>query len=98
MPPELLAERIGHEWIDWLMIPGITNEADNPVNFAQNHNELLLLKAQEKFGSLQTLEEVHVASVALIRVALYLSHGLGADAKGISEHWLETAKSHGAKE
>jgi Fe-S-cluster containining protein len=96
--PELLAERIGQEWIDCLMIPAITDDTENPITFAQKHNDLLLLKAQEKFGSLQTFQELHEASVLIIGVALHLARGLGADTKGISEHWIENAKSHGAKE
>ena len=64
----------------------------------KKHNDLILLKVQDKFGALQTLEEVHKASVVLIGLALHLSRGLGADTKGIAEHWIETAKSHGAKE
>lgn len=96
--PELLAERIGQEWIDYLMIPEITNENQNSLTFAQKHNDLLLLKAQEKFGSIQTNQELHEASVLMISVALHLARGLGADPKGISELWIETAKSHGAKE
>ncbi len=95
---ELSAKRIGKDWIDLLMIPAITKDAENPIVFAQKHNDLLLLKAQEEFGSIQTLEELHEASVLIIAVALHLSRGLGADTKGISEHWIETAKSHGAKE
>lgn len=96
--PELLAERIGNEWMDSLMIPTITNASEDPVAFTQKHNELLLLKVQQKFGSLQTLQALHGASVLMIAVALHLARGLGADAKGISEHWIETAKSHGAME
>ena len=96
--PELLVERIGQEWIDYLMIPTITNEYEDPISFAQKHNDLLLEKVQEKFGSLQTLHELHEASVLLIGVALHLARGLGVDTKEISEHWIETAKSHGAKE
>jgi len=96
--PELLAERIGEEWIDCLMIPAITDEIQNPIAFAQKHNDLLLLKAQEKFGSVQTNQELHKASVLIMGAALHLARGLGADPKGISEHWIETAKSHGAKE
>lgn len=95
--PETLAERIGEEWIDYLTVPEINNE-NNPIAFTQKHNELLLLKAQEKFGELQTFQEVHEASVLMIAVALHLSRSLGADTKGIAEHWIETAKSHGAKE
>ncbi|WP_158837408.1 YkgJ family cysteine cluster protein [Polaribacter sp. L3A8] len=96
--PETLAERIGKSWIDALMIPDITDVIENPIDFAQQHNNLLQLKAQEEFGSLQTLEEVHKACVLVMGVALHLSRGLGADTKGIAELWIETAKSHGAKE
>nr|WP_237267395.1 YkgJ family cysteine cluster protein [Tenacibaculum todarodis] len=92
------AKKIGNDWMDLLMIPPITDETENPIIFAQKHNELLLLKAQEEFGSIQTLEELSQASTLLISVALHLSRGLGADTKGISELWIETAKSHGAKE
>ncbi|PCH74930.1 MAG: zinc/iron-chelating domain-containing protein [Flavobacteriaceae bacterium] len=96
--PEVLAERIGKEWMDCLMIPTITDAEENPVIFAQKHNDLLLLKAQEKFGSIHTLQELHEASVLLIAVALHLARGLGANTKEISEHWIATAKSHGAME
>lgn len=96
--PELLAERIGKEWIDCLMIPNINDDVENPITFAKKHNDIILLKAQEKFGSLQTLHELHEASVLIIGIALHLSRGLGADTQGISEHWIEIAKSHGALE
>ncbi|MCL7762724.1 YkgJ family cysteine cluster protein [Polaribacter sp. Z014] len=96
--PELLAERIGENWIDSLMIPEITDPIENPIEFAQKHNDLLLLKAQESFGNLQTLEQVHKACVLIMGVALHLSRGLGADTKGIAELWIETAKKYGAKE
>ena len=96
--PEILAARIGEEWIDCLMLPPINNDAENPITFAQKHNDLLLLKAQEKFGNLKTPQELHEASVLIMGVALHLAKGLGADTKEISEHWIETAKSHGAKE
>lgn len=96
--PEILAERIGKEWIDCLMIPEITNEIDNPSSFIHKHNDLLLLKAQKKFGSLQTNKELQEASVLMIGVALHLARGLGANTKEIAEHWIKTAKSYGAKE
>ena len=95
---QLSVIRIGEEWMNCLMVPEITIDAENPTTFAQKHNDLLLQKAQEEFGNIQTLEEFHEASVLLIAVALHLSRGLGADTKGISEHWVEIAKSHGAKE
>ena len=96
--PEVLVEKIGNEWLDSLMIPDIKEDTENPVTFAEKHNNLLLLKAQEQFGSLQTLQELHEAAVLMIGVALHLAKGLGADTKGISEHWIEIAKNHGAKE
>ena len=96
--PEVLVEKIGNEWLDNLMIPDIKEDTENPVTFAEKHNNLLLLKAQEQFGSLQTLQELHEAAVLMIGVALHLAKGLGADAKEISEHWIEIAKNHSAKE
>ncbi|MBL4746825.1 MAG: YkgJ family cysteine cluster protein [Flavobacteriaceae bacterium] len=96
--PDVLAERIGKEWMDCLMIPNINDASENPITFTQKHNDLLLLKAQEQFGTIQTLQELHEASVLLIAIALHLAKGLGADAKEISEHWIATAKSHGAME
>lgn len=96
--PENLAKRIDQKWMDSLMIPKITDNLENPILFAKKHNNLLLLKAQEEFGTLQTHNEIHNATVIIMGVALHLSRGLGADTKGIAEHWIEIAKSHGAKE
>jgi len=96
--PEIVAKRIGKEWIDYLMLPTLDATINDPVTFAEKHNELLLLKAQEKFGTIQTNDELHEASVLLIALALHLAKALGADPKLIAEHWIETAKSHGAKE
>ena len=94
--PALMPEILGNEWIDILTIPAITVDIENPLVFAQQHSNLLLLKAQEEFSNLETLEDIHKASVLLVGLALHLSRGLGADTKGISEHWIETAKSYGA--
>lgn len=96
--PEDLAKRIGQDWIDCLMLPSITEELQNPIIFAQKHNELLLLKAQEQFGTLNTNQELHEASVLVMGIALHLAQGLGADRKSIAELWIDTAKSHGAQE
>lgn len=96
--PEDLTQRIGQEWIDCLMVPAITDEIKNPITFAHKHNELLLLKAQEKFGTLKTVQEFHEASTLIMGVAFHLARGLGADQKTIAEHWIATAKNHGAQE
>lgn len=96
--PEKLAETIGQEWIDCLMIPEISSDAEDPVRFVQKHKELLLLEVQEKFGALQTNQELHEASVLIIGIALHLARGIGANPESIAEHWINTAKKHGAQE
>jgi hypothetical protein len=80
------------------MIPEINDAIESPITFAKKHNDLLMLKAQEKFGNLKTTQELHEASILLYSVALHLARSIGADTKGISEHWIATAKSHGALE
>jgi len=96
--PEVLANRIGQEWIDCLMLPEISGDLDDPILFARKHNELLQLRAQEQFGALQTNKELHEASVLIMGVALHLARGIGADPKILAEHWIDTAKNHGAQE
>jgi len=96
--PEALADSIGQEWINLLMLPENTDDAEDPVAFARKHNDLLRLKAQEQFGNLQTNQELHEASVLIMSVALHLARGIGADPKALSEHWIATAKNHGAME
>ncbi len=95
--PEVLAKRIDQEWLDDLMLPDIA-EAEDSVSFAQKHNELLQSKAQKKFGSFQSDQEWHEASVLMMALALHLARGLGADPKILAEHWIDIAKNNGAKE
>lgn len=94
--PEVLADRIGDEWVDCLMIPEIYD--DDSIAFVEKHNELLQLKIQEEFGTSQTNQELHEASVLVMGVALHLARGLGANPKDLAELWIDTAKSHGAQE
>lgn len=94
--PEVLAERIGKEWMDCLMIPAIAEE--DPIAFVSQHNNLILAKAQDAFGALQSHEELHEASVLIMGVALHLARGLGANPKELSELWIDIAKSNGAQE
>ena len=96
--PEILADRIGQEWIDSLMIPDSMDDDNDPVLFASKHNDLLQNKAQESFGGLQTNQEFQDASVLIMGVALHLARGLGAKPEILVEHWIETAKNNGAKE
>ena len=97
-PPEKLADRIGQEWIDCLMLPDITDELDDPILFACKHNDLLQAKAQQQFGAIQTNYEIHKASVLIMGVALHLARGIGANPETLVDHWIATAKDHGANE
>ncbi|WP_298879996.1 YkgJ family cysteine cluster protein [uncultured Polaribacter sp.] len=96
--PQVVADIIGKEWMDALMLPTITKNFENPIAFAQQHNDLLLQKAQNQFGNLHTLQDLHKASVLMIAIALHLAKGLGANPKELTELWVETAKKNGAKE
>lgn len=96
--PEVLANRIGIEWIDYLMLPEISDDLEDPVSFARKHNDFLQSKAQEKFGVLKTNQELHEASVLIMGVALHLARGIGANPKSLAEHWIDIAKNHGALE
>ena len=96
--PEILAEKIGKEWIDNLMIPPIKEDSHDPILFAQKHNDFMIQKAQEKFGALKKNQEFHEGSVLLMGVSLHLARGLGADQKSIAEHWIAAAKNFGAEE
>jgi Fe-S-cluster containining protein len=89
--PENLANRIGQEWLDCLMIPEISDDCIDPIAFIQKHTEILQTKAHEKFGALTTNQEFHEASGIIMGVALHLAQGIGADRKGLSEHWCDTA-------
>jgi Fe-S-cluster containining protein len=96
--PEILADRIGHEWLEYLMLPNISADINDPILFTRKHSELLQLKIQEKFGALQANQELHEASVLIMGLALQLARGIGADPKILAELWIDTAKNHGASE
>lgn len=96
--PAALVKRIGEEWIDLLMIPSFPEQADDVGTFARIHNEQLQLNAQKAFGNLQSLPEIHQASVLMMSLALYLARALGANPEVLAEHWIDVAKSHGATE
>lgn len=96
--PEVLAHSIGREWTDSLMIPDISVDTEDPVLFVQKHTDLLQSKVQEKFGDLQTFPELQHASVLIMGVALHLARALGVKPEILAEHWIKTAKQHGALE
>ncbi len=95
---EDLKKRLGDDWIDHLVIPEIIEVTKNPLNFAQKHYELLQLEIQYAFGSIQTLEKCHEASVKVMGIAIYLARAIGTDVNALTQHWIDTAKQYGAKE
>ena len=94
--PEQLAERIGSEWIDLLMIPEIIDNLNDPKAFSRQHYDLLISKAQESFGILDNVTDYCEASGLMMGLALHLGRGLGANPAELAEHWIKTAKEHGA--
>ena len=94
--PEQLQNRIGSLWIDLLMLPGLADCLHDPVTFARRHNEIILQKAQETFGTLDIAADLSKASVLLMGLALHLGRGLGAEPAALAEHWIKSAKEHGA--
>lgn len=93
-----LGKQIPAEWLDILVIPDLQVQSEDVLNFVQGHQELLNTKIQELSETLSTLDAVREAAVLMMALALFLSHAIGADTQGLSEHWIEIAKSHGAQE
>jgi Fe-S-cluster containining protein len=94
--PEQLHDRLGSEWIDLLMLPELTDGLNDPIAFSRRHHDLLLSKAQESFGTLNDVADFCKASELLMGLALHLGRGLGANPAELAEHWIKTAKEHGA--
>jgi len=94
--PEQLRDRLGPEWIDLLMLPALTAGLNDPTAFSRQHHDLLLLKAQESFGTLDNAADLRKASALLMGLTLHLGRGLGADPAELAEHWIKTAKEQGA--
>ena len=94
--PEQLQDRLGPEWIDLLMLPELMDGLHDPTAFSRQHHDLLLVKAQESFGALNNVAGLRNASTLLMGLALHLGRGLGAHPTELAEHWIKTAKEHGA--
>ncbi|MFH1216694.1 MAG: hypothetical protein V1706_09365 [Pseudomonadota bacterium] len=94
--PEQLQDRLGPEWIDLLMLPELTDGLNDSIAFALQHHDLHMLKAQELFGTLDNFTDLCNASELMMGLALHLGRGLGANPAELAEHWIKTAKEHGA--
>lgn len=93
--PQLLAERIGEEWLTLLQLPSIEASLNNPMEFVQAHNALLQQKAQQQFGELQSISDVQSACVHSMALALHLSRSVGANPATLANHWAEVARGNG---
>lgn len=97
LPTEALVEALNPEWHELLMQPGIAF-TDNETSFIEQHAALLQEVVQEKFNSLQSLQDYSRMSVDAMATALLLGFGLGTDTNALGAHWIETAKANGACE
>jgi uncharacterized protein len=95
--PERLAERLRPEWVDRLMLPDFTDGVDDPSTFCSRHHDLLQAQAQASFGNIGDAVGLRDASGLMMGLALHLSRGLGMDPVELAEHWIVTAKGHGAR-
>lgn len=98
MDSAALAKEIPDEWLDVLMIPALEEPIGEVVRFIEVHNELLNKRIQEAATDLITFDSIRETAKWMMVLALFLAQAIGADAKGLSEHWIDIAKSHGAKE
>jgi Fe-S-cluster containining protein len=96
--PEHLAQFLGPEWIDRLMLPDISGCLTDPVAFACQHHEMLQSQAQALFGNLGDFAALHEASGLMMGLALHLGRGLGINPAELADHWIVVAKQLGARE
>lgn len=96
--PNNLALQIGKEWLDALLFPDFDCNRENVMEFISQHNEKLQQLAQDKFAELDNFDEIHAASVQMLRIALYLAKAVGANPEILAEYWVEIAKENGACE
>ncbi len=96
--PAQLQDRLGPVWIDLLMLPELPAGLNDPTTFISQHHDLLLSTAQESFGTPDNAVDLCKASALLMGLALHLGRGLGAAPAELVEHWIKTAKEHGARD
>ena len=96
--PEQLAERIGQKWLDYLTIPNIDVNTQQPQLFCEQHVVVLQQQLQTSFGNVETFNELRDAAVQVMALALLLSVAVGAEPRLLVSHWIDIAKSNGAQE
>lgn len=96
--PAQLRSIIPDEWYEILLFPSVSGVNESALDFVQAHDALLQVSIESKYNNQLTFKELSDASCLMMALALLLSKTIGADAKGLSELWIETAQSHGALE
>jgi Fe-S-cluster containining protein len=96
--PAQLRSFVPDEWFEILLFPSVSGAKESALDFVQAHDALLQVSIESKYNNQLTFKELSDASCLMMALALLLSKTIGADAKGLSELWIETAQSHGALE
>lgn len=93
----LRVRTLGPTWLDRLTVPALEVSLA-PAAFVAAHHEALQTAAQAELGSLSEAEPIREASVLMMAMALHLGRALGAESAPLASHWIDTARSHGARE
>ncbi len=96
--PRALCAAIPAEWLEALIAPACTDDLDDPLRFAARHQQLLQLRAQERFAALREEDPLREASCLMMALALQLGRALGCAPAALAQTWIATAKKHGARE
>jgi hypothetical protein len=96
--PEQLAERLGQNWLNFLTVPDLIFDSQQPQLFCEQHSIQLQQQFQASFENAQTMAELHEAAVLTMAMALFLSVAIGADSRLLANHWIDIAKNNGAQE
>lgn len=98
LSPGSLAKSIPAEWLECLIIPEITVVDSPPLDFVNQHFELMQNAVQDSFGSAANNEAWHKASCLMMKMALHLGRSIGADIGKLITLWVGIAKANGAQD
>jgi uncharacterized protein len=90
--PDLMAKRIGEEWLDYLILPTIQFDSKNPKSFIAAHELLLQEQAQFQIDKLTTKKEITEFSIQMMSMALFVGKCIGADINALSKMWSEVVE------
>ena len=62
------------------------------------HHDALQEQAQSELASLTDHDSLRDASVLMMALALHLERSLGTEPAPLVNHWIATARAHGARE